>query len=301
MWMILLLHPSWRTSLVPVSLLLALALGACRPAPEVDLQGHRGARGLLPENSLDGFLLALDLGVQTLEMDVVISRDAQVVVSHDPVMSSVICSHPDGRPVAETDTVLLYALDYADISTYDCGRRGHPDFPEQEPRPALKPLLGEVIHEAEVHAEEGGRAAPRYNVETKSRPDGDNIAHPPPGEFAALVIDVLRHAGVEERSTIQSFDPRTLVAARRLGWQGTLALLVARDEPPFEAILDSMGFTPEVLSPYHELITERYLERARELDMKIVPWTVNETQDMQRLIALRVDGIITDYPNRFPR
>lgn len=294
--------PSSETGPLALSfLLIMLALGACRPAPEVDLQGHRGARGLLPENTIHGFLRALDLGVQTLEMDVVISRDGKVVVSHDPFMSPVICTHPDGRPVTAADSVMLYTLDVETIAEFDCGSRGHPGFPEQEPRPAHKPLLSEVIRAAEAHAMESGRPQPSYNVETKSRPEWDGAAHPPPDEFTALVVTALREAGVETQATIQSFDPRTLMAAKRMDWGGEIALLIARDEPRFEVVVDRMGFTPDIVSPNHELVTERFLERARELGMKTVPWTVNETRDMQRLIALGVDGIITDYPNRFPR
>jgi len=286
--------------LILVSVLFPLVFGACRPAPDIDLQGHRGARGLLPENTVDGFLHALDLGVRTLEMDVVISGDAQVVVSHDPIMSPVICSHPDGRPITAADTVWIYRLDYREVASYDCGGRGHPDFPDQQPRKLHKPLLSEVLREAEAHARRSGRELPRYNVETKSRPGGDRLAHPPPDEFSALVVRALREAGVEERATIQSFDPRTLNAAHALDWQGETALLVARDEPRFEVIVDNMGFTPDILSPHHEMVTERFLTRAREAGMKTIPWTVNDVAEMQRLLSLGVDGIITDYPNRFP-
>ena len=152
-----------------------------------DLQGHRGARGLAPEDTLPAFRRALDLGVTTLEMDAVISADRQVVVSHDPWMASAFCSHPDGAPVRpeEEAGLLIYRMPYAEVARYDCGSRGHPAFPRQERQAAIKPLLRDVIRRAESHAAHRGRAPVFYNVETKSMPSGDGVLHPEPQAFVA--------------------------------------------------------------------------------------------------------------------
>ena len=274
-----------------------------RVPSDMDIQGHRGARGLLPENSIPGFIRALDLGVTTLELDVVVSADRQVVVSHDPVISAVICRHPDGRAVEEDEVIRLYDLDVAEISGYDCGSRVHPSFPDQELMRVRKPLLRDVIRAAERHARDTGRIAPRYNVETKSRPDGDGVNHPDPGTFAKYVMEVLREEGVAERSTLQSFDPRTLAAAASAGWMHDLAILVGEDQAalldvPYGRWGDELGFEPTILSPNWKLVSERLVARVHEHGMKVIPWTVNNPLDMQRMISMDVDGLITDYPDR---
>ncbi len=274
--------------------------------PGFDLQGHRGARGLRPENTLDGFRHALDLGVTTLELDTCISADGEVVVSHDPWMSAEICSHPGGRPVTpeEAESLLLYRMPYAEIARYDCGRRGHPRFPGQEARTAHKPLLRDVIAQSDAHARATHRPLPRYNVETKSTPAGDGLRHPDPVTFARLVVGVLREGGVLERSTLQSFDLRTLRAAREIAPTLGLVLLVeedARNLPgdTFEEHLHALGFAPDVYSPQYRRVTRSLVEEAHARGVKVVPWTVNEADEMAALVALGVDGLITDYPDRF--
>ena len=277
--------------------------GACSDPVEVpagmDVQGHRGARGLHPENTIAGFTRALDLGVVTLEMDVVISADSQVVVSHDPIMSPVLCTHPDGRPVGENERLRLFEMPYRDISAFDCGLRPHPDFPDQERYPAAKPLLRDVIRKAEAHALATGRPAPSYNVETKSGRAGDGVDHPSPDVFASLVMDVLREEGVAGRSIIQSFDARTLESGKAMGWEGQLALLVSSgSDTPWRSAIGGMTFRPDILSPHKDLVDTRLLAQAHELGMKVIPWTANSFIDLQRLVRLNVDGIITDYPDR---
>lgn len=190
-----------------LALLAACAATATAPAP-LDLQGHRGARGHLPENTIPSFLLALDQGATTLELDVVVSADRQVVVSHEPWFEADISSLPSGEPVSEATeaTHNLFALTYEEIARYDVGRRGNHRFPDQRPLPAHKPRLGEVFALADAHAAERGDPPPRYNVEIKSREAWDGVYTPPVEEFAALVVEAIGRAGVGPRSTVQSFD-----------------------------------------------------------------------------------------------
>jgi glycerophosphoryl diester phosphodiesterase len=180
-----------------------------------DWQGHRGARGLLPENSIPGFLRALELGVTTLELDVVISADSQIVVSHEPWLSAEICTTPDGFFIdtARQQEYNLYRMRYADISRYDCGGKGHPRFTHQVPMRTHKPTLAEVVSAADAHARSLGRALPRYNIETKCSAPGDDIFHPRSDVFSALVVREITRLSIIERSTLQSFDVRTLQAA----------------------------------------------------------------------------------------
>jgi glycerophosphoryl diester phosphodiesterase len=265
-----------------------------------DLQGHRGARGLAPENTLPAFRRALDLGVTTLELDAVISADSQVVVSHEPWMSATICTQPDGTPVPPDSRAQfnLFEMPYARIAQFDCGRRGHSDFPEQEAMPAVKPLLRDVIQMAEAYVDSTGRAPIFYNIETKSQPEGDNTFHPEPDAFAQLLYDVIDQEGITERATIQSFDPRTLRVARDIDPSLSLALLVGRDGGSLVENVDSLGFTPTIYSPNYQLVDAEMVQAAHKRGMELIPWTVNERSDMERLQQLGVDGLITDYPDR---
>jgi glycerophosphoryl diester phosphodiesterase len=268
-----------------------------------DLQGHRGARGLVPENTQQSFRRALELGVTTLEMDVVITADSQVVVSHEPWMNEAICSLPGGEPVPEGAgrRYNIYQMPYGEVARYDCGARGNPRFPEQVAQPARKPLLDEVIAAAERYSAQNypAEAPIRYNIETKSQPAGDDLFHPDPATFTRLLYDVVADAGVVERATIQSFDPRTLRVAREIDpdWP-TVLLVEGGTELSFAEHIDRLGFRPNVYSPNFALVDDELIAAAAGEEIAVIPWTVNEKDDMERLIDLGVDGIITDYPDR---
>ena len=265
-----------------------------------DLQGHRGARGLLPENSVPAFRRAAELGVTTLEMDVVVSRDREVVVSHDPHFDPTFCSWPNGRPVTEDESrrLRLYDMSYAEIAAFDCGILPNPEFPGQKAVPARKPLLREVIAMAEALAAELGRDPLLYNIETKSRKSGDGVFHPPPQLFTELLYGVLSDTGVTPRAVIQSFDYRTLRAARQIDPAWRTSLLTERFTGRFVSLkIRRLGFLPEIYSPDYRAVTSRMIARVHELGMQIIPWTVNDGVSMRRLAEMGVDGLITDYPD----
>ncbi|PEN13787.1 glycerophosphodiester phosphodiesterase [Longibacter salinarum] len=267
----------------------------------LDLQGHRGARGLAPENTIPAFKKALDLGVTTLELDVVISGDGQVVVSHEPWMSNVICTQPIGTPVQEgTEREHnIYEMTYDEVKSYDCGTRMHPRFPEQVRQPAQKPLLGDVIEMAEAYAANHSRGPVFYNIETKIRPKWEGTFTPGPEEFTDAVLSVIDENGVSRRATLQSFDPRTLIVAHARQYPGRLALLVAASaDNGVSGNLEMLPFTPDIYSPDHELVTDALLTEAHGRGMEVIPWTVNDPSRMTALVELGVDGLITDYPDR---
>lgn len=265
---------------------------------DIDLQGHRGARGLLPENSIPSFKKALELGVQTVEMDVVVTADSHIVISHEPWFSSVICSTPEGEPIQEEDerSYNIFQMTYDEVAAFDCGSRGNRLFETQQAMATHKPRLDTTIIALEHYAEEIGRPAPKYNVEIKSRPEYDGTFTPEPQSFARLVYAVVTELGVKDRTMIQSFDPRILQATREVDSTLTLALLVDNDLGFYEN-LERLGFTPAIYSPHQRLVDEELVDSVHTAGMKVVPWTVNEPDAMRRLLTLGVDGIITDYPD----
>lgn len=266
---------------------------------QLDIQGHRGCRGLMPENSIAGFLKAIDLGVTTLELDVVISRDSQVLVSHEPWLSSIICKSPTGEDIAEGSERdwNLYQMNYEEIAECDCGQRQHPRFPDQQLSFSAKPLLSQVIDTVESYLTANNLPPVSYNIETKSAPSRDDIFHPEPAVFVQYLLAVIQEKKVEDRVLIQSFDPRTLRETRKLDSDIRLVLLV-EGEKAAEDRINELGFIPDVYSPEHVLVTDSLRKWTQEKEMKLIPWTVNEPVDMKRLIELGVDGIITDYPDR---
>lgn len=275
-----------------------------QPTPAFDLQGHRGSRGLRPENTLAAFRKALELGVQTLELDVCVSADGQLVVSHEPYFNAAITTKPGGQPLtkAEEPQFLLYKMPYADIKAFDVGQRGNPAFPEQQKMPAVKPLLAEVIADADAYARKLRRPLPRYNVEIKSSEKDYGLRQPQVPEFSRLVLKTLLSQLPAERFNIQSFDFSVLKflhdeTAAKGGRKIRLAVLVSGLPP--DSTVARLGFVPEVYSPSHVSLTYPQVQRAQALGMSVIPWTVNEPARMDTLRRWGVNGLITDYPDRF--
>jgi glycerophosphoryl diester phosphodiesterase len=296
------LQPTFKPAAVVFLRLFSLVLIAQPMSAQTtfDWQGHRGARGLLPENTIPAFRKALDLGVTTLELDVVISKDKQVVVSHEPFFSADICTDPSGKPIAKgvEKSRNLYTYTYAEIQAFDCGSRGNPRFPEQQKQKVSKPLLSEVIRSMEDYRREKNLPAFGYNIEIKSTPGGDNVYHPGVAEFSDLVYQVITEQLSPERFTLQCFDFRVLQYWHEKYPAVTLVALIENLRGP-EKNLAELGFTPAVYSPYYQLLKGKdAVGDIHRLGMKVIPWTVNDPSDMRRLRAWGVDGIITDYPDR---
>ncbi len=265
---------------------------------KMDIQGHRGARGLLPENTLPAFLKAIDLGVHTLEMDVVITKDKKVLLSHEPFMSHEICLDNLGQEIPDSlaKSMNIYQMTAKEAQKYDCGTKYVERFPQQQKMKVNKPLLSSVIEAVEAYAKGKNLPPMSYNIETKSLPEGDEVYHPKPEEFVRLLLEVINEKGIADRVIIQSFDPRTLEETKQQQPKMTTALLVANREG-HEANLDKLGFMPEIYSCYYLLVTDTLVRYAHNQNMKVIPWTVNDTLEMRRLDSLEVDGIITDYPD----
>ncbi len=272
------------------------------PLPSFDMEGHRGARGLMPENTIPAMMKALELGVTTLEMDVVITADRKVILSHEPFFNHDISTHPGVVPItAENEKQYnIFKMSYEETRMIDVGSKQHPRFPRQKNLPATKPLLSEVIDSAEAHAKQNGRSLPFYNIETKSQPSSDGIFHPSPTEFVDLLMAVIMEKEISDRVIIQSFDFRTLkeVHNRYKGIR-TAALVEGTDNKSPDQQLAELGFVPDIYSPYFLLVTPSLISFCHDKGMKIIPWTVNDKETIQALKTMGVDGIITDYPDLF--
>ncbi len=285
--------------------------------PRFDVQGHRGCRGLKPENTIPTFLSALDSGVTTLEMDLAITLDRQIVVSHEPWMAAEICLDPSGKEILPKDErkYNIYKMTYAEVKEWDCGSKINPRFPDQEKMAVSKPLLIDVILAAERHIKNYTRYEVDYSIEIKSDPSGDQKFHPDPKEFSDMVFNLVDQYLPLDRIVIQSFDFRVLKYWHEHYPQVRLAALIENRKSANQNLID-LGFTPAVYSPDFKLLDRETIEALHKLPvstvptgdkpevkqkpvhLRVIPWTVNEEKDMVALKGMGVDGFITDYPNR---
>lgn len=292
-------------------------------APALDLQGHRGARGLLPENTLPAFAKALEIGVTTLELDTAVTRDGVIVVSHDATLNPDITRGHDGQWIQRKD-ISIHDLTWSELQQYDVGRI-KPDsayaarFPLQLPVDGTRmPRLIDVF----AQVRRSGNELVRFNIETKISPE-----HPqrtlPPEAFARALIALVRAEKLESRVTIQSFDWRSLQVVQREAPQ--IATVYLSAQQPWQDNIRAGGETSpwtagfhisryggslpqlvkaaggKVWSPYYGEITVETVREAHRLGLKVVVWTVNDPGDIARMLDLGVDGIISDYPDRLRR
>jgi glycerophosphoryl diester phosphodiesterase len=268
----------------------------------IDTQGHRGCRGLMPENTIPAMIAALNMGVVTLEMDAVITKDKKVVLSHEPFFNHEISTKPDGSPVtpAEERSLNIYKMNYDEVMRYDVGMKPHPRFPRQQKMKAVKPLLSDLIDSVDKHMMASRRPHPFYNIETKSLPIGDNLYHPAPAEFVELLMGVVKDKNIQERVIIQSFDFRTLQYLHQHYPHIRTAMLIEdNDKRSLEQQLQALGFNPSIYSPHYSLVNAALVNKCHSMNIKVIPWTVNDKPTIDRLRSLGVDGIISDYPDLF--
>ncbi len=268
----------------------------------IDKQGHRGCRGLMPENTIPAFIKAVDLGVNTLEMDLVITHDNQVIVSHEPFFNHEITTLPNGEYVLESNEkeLNIYKMPYSEVIKYDVGLKIHPRFPQQKKIKVHKPLFSEVIDSVEIYSKANKKQALYYNIETKTTPQTDGIFHTEPKEFVDLMMSVIFEKKIENRVIIQSFDIRTLQYLHQRHPEIKTALLVEDfDNKEFLKQIEDLGFIPTIYSPNEKLVTPKLVKECKSRNVKLIPWTVNNLPSINKLTKMGVDGIISDYPNLF--
>lgn len=272
-------------------------------ADKFGFEAHRGGRVLVPENTIAAMKYTLGLkNVNTLEMDLCISKDKKVVVSHDVYFHPNITTTPQGEYLTPENARqhLLYQMDYDSISKYDVGLKPHPEFVDQKKFAAIKPLLTALLDETEKMAKQQNHLI-YYNMEIKSRKAGDGTEHPLPDEFVDLVVSVLKEKGVISRTVIQSFDMRPLQVLHQKYPAIKLSLLTGKNAKDAEQMLQRLGFTPAVYSPEFSTVTPEMISYCHAQKIKVLPWTVNTAEEIQKLKDLGVDGVISDNPVLFQK
>ena len=246
----------------------------------VQVHGHRGARAVLPENTLPAFEYAIDQGVDAIEMDVMLSKDDVPVISHDPILNLAICRSPSGH------RHIVRMLTFAELREWDCGSLVNPKFPRQQPVPGARmPSLDEVLALA-------ARGSFLFNIEAKMyRPELD----PPPGYFAQRLLESIDRRNLRARVIVQSFDFRILIAMKQLAPEIRMAALYEDGRlGDFVSIARTAGTL--IVAPEQGLVTAAEVTAAHHAGLLVIPWTANTPRQWDALLAAGVDGIITDDP-----
>lgn len=271
-------------------------------AQNYDIEGHRGCRGLMPENTIEAFLHALTYKVNTLELDVCISKDKKVVVSHEPYMNSLFCSHPSGIPVLKNEekNLNLYQMEYDEIMKFDTGKRGNKNFPFQEKISTFKPLLKDVFETIEAYIKKNNLKLVNYNIEIKSEKEEYGVSQPEVAEFSNLVYEIINQYIPAERIVLQSFDFEVLkywhknIENKNYNKVKLAALVETKGVKP---TFKELGFLPDIFSPYYKLLTKGKVRKCHSKGVQVIPWTVNDLEAMKKIKEMGTDGLITDYPN----
>lgn len=265
----------------------------------LDIQGHRGCRGLMPENTIEGCIKAVDIGVNTLEIDVVVSKDSQLVVSHEPFFNHEISTHPDHIEITGSNELdfNLYRMTVGEIQKYDVGIKVHPRFPDQQKMSVVKPTLNALIANVEKYISTHHLKPVQYNIEIKHSPDKDHLFHPDALTFTTLVYQALLSNKIKEKCIIQSFDPQCLNILHKIDPDVKTALLVENIDG-IKKNLSKLNYTPDIYSPHFLLVDKDLIQFCKSKSIKVIPWTVNQEKDITSVIQFGVDGIISDYPDR---
>lgn len=250
-------------------------------APSILVHGHRGARAMRPENTLPAFRYAIDAGVDALELDMAVTRDGVLVISHDPVLEPPVCSGPAGG------TAIIHTLTLAQVREWDCGKVRNPNFPKQQTVPGTRmPTLDEVFDLAPLGNFD-------FNIETKIFADKPKYA-PSPQEFVRLVLQSIRKHRLEKRVILQSFDFRTLLEMKRIAPEIRTSALILGKSQDFVTVARSAK--ADIISPHFSMVTPEQVTAAHKAGIQVVPWTANTPAEWDPLIAAGSDAIISDDP-----
>ena len=267
--------------------------------PSFSAEAHRGGRGLMPENTIIAMQDAMSFdAVTTLEMDTHITKDGKVVVTHDDYLSPSFMLTPEGKeiPKADDNKYPIYQMNYDLLRTFDIGTKVNTGFPQQKKIKTYIPLLADLIDSVQKEIKLKNKKQLFYNIETKCEVAGDNLVNPVPEVFVKLLMDVIEDKKITPFVVIQSFDKRTIQIINQKYPKVKTSFLIGNKKTYEENIAD-LGYKPFIYSPEWKLVNADLITKAHADGVKVIPWTVNTKTEINRLKSLKVDGIITDYPN----
>lgn len=285
------------------SLLFFMSLTSCSVSQkDFDQQAHRGGRGLMPENTIASEKNAINYDC-TLEMDLQMSKDKKIVVSHDAYFNSLFCLTPEGNTMTKKEgySRLIYDMPYDSVAKYDCGSKPHPGFPQQKKMHTIKPLLSVLIDSVEAYSKRRHHTN-HYNIEIKSNPKYDGKYYPSLEEYVDSAMSIIKRKGIDNRTMIQSFDVRALRMVHQKWPEVETAYLVgAKNKKSVQGYIEELGFKPDIFSPEYHLVTPELVKAFHKKGIKVIPWTPNTLEEIQKLKDMGVDGEITDYPDLYAR
>jgi glycerophosphoryl diester phosphodiesterase len=272
----------------------------------VERIGHRGARGKRPENSIPSFQYCLEQGMTSIEFDLNLTKDKQLIIHHDTALNGKICTTPTGQPAK---AIPIRELTVSQLKAYDCGSRKNADFPEQLTVAGTQLITIDEFFEFVKQFEDAKKVEVpvRFNIEIKV---WEGASHNDISEMARLVVNHIGSAGMDDRSTVQSFSLEVLAAVKNLNlrlrtaalfeptrrqWASLKAGLEANRD---QLIADTLNLAADTLGPNHVYINPAFVRLCHRSHLKVIPWTVNDVSMMQKFLNWGVDGIITDYPDR---
>lgn len=285
---------------IPIVLILLASCGVSKK--DFDEQAHRGGRGLMPENTIASEKNAIDYNC-TMEMDLQMSKDKKIVVSHDAYFNGLFCLTPEGDTMTKKEgySRLIYNMSYDSVAKYDAGMKPHPDFPEQKKMHVVKPLLSVLIDSVEAYAKEKNHVN-HYNIELKTSPSYDGKHYPDLQEYVDSAMAIINRKGIASRTMIQSFDERALRIVHEKWPDVEISYLVgAKQKDSVEGYIKTLGFEPDIFSPNYNLVTAERVKAFHKKGIRVIPWTPDTVEEMQKLKDMGVDGEITDFPNYYSK
>lgn len=265
---------------------------------EIFLQGHRGFRGRYPENSVEAARAAVQLGVDAIEIDVVVSADGKIIVSHEPYMCHTLCTKPDGSSISEAESkeLNLFKMSAAEIAKYSYGTLPYNKFPEQQKMACRKLELTSFCKQL---LESDEMYLPQLTIELKSTAKTDNIFHPAPKQYVDAVLKCIDQIDERWPIAIQSFDLRLLKELDQRGVELPLIALNDNSELDIDAICEQLNFVPDGYGPHFDMVNAELVNDCAELGVDLSVWTVNDLKEAERLFGLGVRNFITDFPDLF--
>lgn len=272
--------------------------------PKFSAESHRGGRGVMPENTIEAMLYSLSLDyITTLEMDIHVTADKKLALSHDPHLNPKFILKPDGSEIDKEDSkkYAIHQMTYDEIKEFDAGSKEYKNYPEQKKMKVSIPLLDDVFDAVQNYIKENGREQVFYNIETKSTEAKDGVLNSEPEEFVKLLMEVIEEKDVAPYVVIQSFDPRTLRILHEEYPHIMTSYLVGPSRMKdffidIERDVEELGFVPDIYSPHYKYVTAENIKECHDKGIKVIVYTPNTKEEIEELKAMGVDGIITDYP-----